>query len=703
MATPVQLSDGQTVWYDATGGGWYDAYGNEVTPNAEMRQYGETLNRQLTSYRNQPITGGQTNPSYGADRPSYTLDPITGWPTYETTPARSGYDDYYRNNPGESYVWNPNTGQYELSGQQSEPTPIDIPPVESNPATVVDPTTGQVLPNYQFSTRTPDTDFSNANPTEQAEQNRMAARAWGQAMDQGLLDYSNWQEALEGGLLDQLMYGPGGYGNILTGSGGFTDAETQNLLQEWMLRGAMASPDELNDLGFTEDEQAAIIGDAYHAQDLFAGQAPWLEGLTNEAAARQIQAISGLAPGLQQSVATAERARMDPTYYPYADKALTDLNESLYSFTDPSFLSMRSGYAADQDAITGDVQNRARGYLGDQLGLSGEFLGDFAFTDQDMQNIRDQAAFRVQQGRQAQIDELQRQAAASGNVNPLALEAAKDRLGYTGMQEANRAQLDAEIAAKQLQLNTALAREQERLGSEQYRSNLGIGTEMNLSQQELDELYRQEQMRLAAEQEMSRLGIGASQGLADTRLQQLNTGEAMRQAAERDIANRQADAAAQQAQTQLAAEQAIADQMWRMGQYNVGQSTDLARYGEAESARRHSDLAQMQNTQDQARLATRYGQALDTSTALSNRYGGVYGQKKKEEEEGRGFLTGMHGRAQEAGSRARGQRLQAGATQFGAINQPTMGLLGQPTTFDRIMQGITGGLSALFGTAGVRG
>lgn len=258
------------------------------------------------------------------------------------------------------------------------------------------------------------TRFTTAEPLQMAEQNRMRAAEWFDSTDRELRDALQRYAGMEEGYQDWLLYGPGGYREILGGRGGFSPDEARDILQYDYVRGALAGDDEL----------ARMLGDPYLPVRKAGEEVNYYNQLVNAASALQMGALDPL------------RARLEAA-------------------VDPA-----------------------------KLGLSREFLERYDVTPRDLQDIVDAAGQSVGLRTQAERDELRRALAAQGQTSPLAEQAALNRLKVRGDIDAADAMTRARIEARRLGLDTALGREQMRLGAERDISGRlrDIGSEIGQSE-----------------------------------------------------------------------------------------------------------------------------------------------------------------------------------------------------------------------------
>lgn len=585
---------------------------NAVLAKAKSASLAKT--KQQLPYRTSS-TRSATRPSRGGTRPAPPVDqrPAPGEP--DPPPLRGDSGPPARP-PGRSYDPPVITPPQEV-----------LPPLpQSGTGTV--PTTDQwqrpPLPDYNdypFSTghgtATPmpsasQLGFQTAEPLQMAEQNRIANRAWWEKLDQDVAnsqnryqDYENYfrNRALEGGWA-------GGYGDILSGRGGYAPQEQQDIIQGGMLESGLATPDQLRGIYLSPQEQASIAGSPFAARDLAAGQMQYLGDVSAGGEQRQREAADYMGRLYEDAtVGMAGQLGVNEAYLPAQTQNIANTATGYSEIVDPRY-----------------------------LGVSDEFWGRYDVTPRDQQNLKDAAARREMIGSQAQNDALERRAAAQGNTSPLAIAAAQNRARLYGRQNAADAALNADIAAKQLGLNTAMSREGVRVGAERDIANRGTGALQHLS------------------------GM-----TADT----LRDYENMRQNAARDVSNRMIQRAADEGRTRTALEGDIARNAVDVGKYQTGTMIGLTADAEQEAARRSADLAQNRQTTGQYGIGTAFAQRFPASQALSDRYRGVYDTRKGEEREGRGFLTGQQGAAQEGAIATRQQGIGAAGTAMGGIGDAT--------------------------------
>lgn len=161
-----------------------------------------------------------------------------------------------RTGPGPDYPTNPSPGGTTPPGGGPGGT------VPTNPSWL-DPsfyTPYNSAPASQIGPNPPGFNFTTAEPPQMAEQDRIRAAIFGNAMDQDLRNQVNLQGRQAGKFQNWLVQGPGGYGDILQGKGGFSAPQQANITQEGLIKGGMATPGQLNEYQLTPNELAAMKG-----------------------------------------------------------------------------------------------------------------------------------------------------------------------------------------------------------------------------------------------------------------------------------------------------------------------------------------------------------------------------------------------------------------------------------------------------------
>jgi hypothetical protein len=219
-----------------------------------------------------------------------------------------------------------------------------------------------------------------------------------------------------------------------------------------------------------------------------------------------------------------------------------------------------TGGTAIGDALKGMGTGLSNAINPAQLGLSSQFTTNYNWTPEDSQNIINAAGRNVGQQTAAIQDQMQRQAAASGQNAPLALSAALARQRQTGDVAASDAMTNAAIQAKQMGLNVQQTLEQMRLASAQ-----------DISSRQMQEATTMGQSDIAAQENLT---AGRAAGALQTGLQQMNEQNTI--AGQESQLTQQGEMAAQQRAQAMAQNRQQINQANQAAQFSRGSYIDQA-------------------------------------------------------------------------------------------------------------------------------
>ena len=422
------------------------------------------------------------------------------------------------------------------------------------------------------------------------------------------------------------------YDPIFRGQGGFAPNEASNILQENRILNSMATPEDLSAFDMAEWERDMVLGNPWAPVDEAKGA---LAGVRSDVdtAAERVRGVTDAYGNRVEGAIDPTRLRMSDTYNPEMQSYIDDAAESYSQVIDPRL-----------------------------LGLSDEFLNDYNWTERDTQDLMDKAATSVANRGAANRDYIERAAAQSGNYSPEALAA-----GFA------RGRVDEDTAAAKAILDARMA---------------GRG-------RALDVTGERERMRLDTERDYTGRMTDAVRDVTGLRLNQGQAAEQMRLDAERGLSDRQVSGYGNVANMAMQGELNIGNAYRDLGQYGTGVIYDATRYGDTAMRQGGQQAYQNRLNAGQARISTRFGQAMDASNALSNRYGTVYGQKKAEEAEGRGYLTGQQNAASGNAQAIRGQRIGAAGTGLQGIGEGTQAALASKYIPSALEKGVGLALGAI--------
>lgn len=265
--------------------------------------------------------------------------------------------------------------------------------------------------------------------------------------------------------------------------------------------------------------------------------------------------------------------------------------------------------------VRGDIQSSIDP---GRLRLSEGFAENYPLSDEEIQQMAELSGRAASMKYQSAYDDIERRARASGMTSPLALGTLGSRLNREGAIEASDALTRAKLGGLGLQRDQMAQAEQMRLDAERGLTDRRLGSYM----------------------QYGNLAGGLYEGNAGRRL----SGE-LGYLGQR-----------------TGAEQYLGGLKAGTGEYLTDTGMGAQRYSEAERSRRAGDLAYNRQGTNQYLTGERY-----------NRNRDIYGQRRADEQEGRGYLTGQQ--QYQGGQYQRGADRELQAYQAATRNQG--GFLGQ--------------------------
>lgn len=294
---------------------------------------------------------------------------------------------------------------------------------------------------------------------------------------------------------------------------------------------------------------------------------------------------------------------------------------------------------------------------------------------------------------QAAVGDLERSALAAGS-SPQGVAAYRARMNLQSGAQAADAMTQARIAAQQTRAQEALLSEQQRLGGQQYLTGTQVGAEENLGGQDVASQLQQGQMASSAEQSMGKEALDSQNTLGAQALAQQNAEEANRQAAQQYLTGAKLQAATTGGEAQIQNAQLGTQQGQQQRQFNATTGTNIATTQEQAAAQRAAQLAQnRQNTQ-----IGNEGQSSSQATTAGN-------ARLGQQNTGLGLQSGNATQASQNQQAALQRQQQGYATQTAGTNQAAnIGLAASqtPSTLDKVVGGIAGGISAVTSIPGVK-
>jgi hypothetical protein len=324
----------------------------------------------------------------------------------------------------------------------------------------------------------------------------------------------------------------------------------------------------------------------------------------------------------------------------------------------------------------------------DRLGLSKNFATDYAFTDTDVQNMKDIAAQATAGQYRKMGDQARLRAAAQGNTSPAAMAAIEANLGAQGAAEAGDAATRAAMAANQERARRVQDIEGMRLGTERDISgrqtanagNLYEGRtrgSQNLANMEMQGIESATGNRMATARDLAKYGYEAADSTGRARMDAAKTGGIYGYNAEQGGADLGYKAASDSG-----------DYDYRASDQGNRAVMDATRYGS--DIRLANTRGNQATGQDLATGADAAGVARNTRIADTRRAG---------EADYRGYLTDAQKSAQAGGQATQGQRIQSSGTQGGLVNDATATGMRGAIERDKRPSGLSQGVAMATGAA----
>ncbi len=420
-------------------------------------------------------------------------------------------------------------------------------------------------------------------------------------------------------MLQSMNYGSGGIFNNMTdawgmsrgGPGGYSQQQMADILglnEDGGLNGVNPMSQEYADyLQLTPDERAAMIGNPNAVRDI--------------AGANVAQLGMNVARGNQGVQDAAAKGGQD----------------IMGAIGDRSKLGLSDSYTGAVGGALGDETSRLDTATGNpDLALSDEFKQNYQFGPKDVQDIQTAAGTTVGNRYRSAIDDMYRNAAASGTTSPLALAAARDRLERDSASSAGEAMTDARIKARN-----------EQLGVEQTREQLRLGTTQDISSREMQ----------------------AAEALAGSRLGAATSGEQMRMAGATTGLGLGLTAAEQAAALRQNAAQFGANQLTSSTEFGTNANMQAGEYADQAGATRAGQVATNRQNTGFNTQGTQYQQGMGVNQAKSNRYQSVYGQQQQNQQAYRQWLASLYGQTQSGIQSTMGQQSNTLGQKFGVMQK----------------------------------
>jgi hypothetical protein len=450
------------------------------------------------------------------------------------------------------------------------------------------------------------------------------------------------------------------YEDMAQGRGGYNADEASGIVRPGELQGYMTTDDQFGSNYLTPEEQAGMKGDTGSYTDYFDPDA--MQQQQDVSAGRQRQAVNDLQQGLNSAV-NPDRLRQSDAYRQDSENQL-NANKGEFG------------------TVAGAMANNVRGAIDPSaVTTSDSFLKDYNMSPEEQQNIVTSAGISAGAKDAAAVGDLERRAAAAG-ASPMGVGAYRSRMARQQAGDAGDAMTKARVAASEAAAGRKLQGEDLRTRGGQYLTNVRTGTELQMGED----------------------ALRGTQQLGEQALQQRNTVEGNRQGAEQFTTDAQMKAAATGGQAAIGNEANINSQGRQQSQYNATTGTGIAQAKDQANAYRSGQIANNRQAVNTGNQATRFGQGTTVSNTDSARAKTVADQRIAQQDKGLGYYQNQQQQANQNQQNSYGRQNSLYATQAGSGNQATNSAIAAsqvPSTFDKVVGGLAGGLSAVGGGTGI--
>ena len=488
------------------------------------------------------------------------------------------------------------------------------------------------------------------DPGGMSLQDRQMAYSEGGAIAGSLQNRAN-QSALDEGYFQQKAIDQ--YSPILSGEGGY-DPETAARIQNQANLDALEyTPEQAAELQLSGDEREAMLGDPEKARAYY-----------DPETTDQIENDAG-------TYVRAERDTGNDNIQAMTGEVANDQRGAI----DPTALTMDKGVAAGVNRTVGTAGTNVRDAI-DYNNLNADTTG-MRMTDAQRQAIVDKSQRQVGNQYRAAQQDLQMRAAASGNASPLAVAAARARLDQQSAVDSADARANAEVGADAAQRQTLMDAEALRMQGANNYAGLRSNAELSLADLGVNSALNTEKTRLGAQQSLTGYLTDAEKNIAAQRLAAENNKQQMGVSTELELAARKQAANQANQNTGIALQQQI-------------DAAGTQRAGTVATNRQNAtQFAQTQKANQGFGVADR---TTANATTVAN-------QKKAEEAEGRGFLTGQQSQASNNVNTANSQRIENYGTMMGAANTASRNNQNYQTQKDAsgwgsVLKGVVGGVAS---------
>ncbi len=283
-------------------------------------------------------------------------------------------------------------------------------------------------------------------------------------------------------------------------------------------------------------------------------------------------------------------------------------------------LGLNSGYSGSISNIEGVTGNKVQNAVSNPgLDMSSQYGKQAGMTDQEVADTAAMGGQAEGARNRAAIQDLERQAAASGNSSPMAVAAMRSQFEDQNAVAGADATVNAQLAARNQQRQAATGVEGTRLGAEQYKTGAQMSGAEAMGNLAANAETQREQMRMAGAQDISnrRLGVASQMGQMGQQNAMYGTNQNLQN--EADWANR-----GQQA-----------------GMFNQNLGYGASANAENQQAGRAASIAGNRQNTNQTNQGNQFNRGYQVNSTLSGLNQNIANARRQGQQEARGYYTGQ--------------------------------------------------------------
>lgn len=294
-------------------------------------------------------------------------------------------------------------------------------------------------------------------------------------------------------------------------------------------------------------------------------------------------------------------------------------NDRLNSAITPD-LGMSDGYSGSISNIENVTDDRMQGAVNNKgLDMSGEYGRQAGMSDQEVEDTAAMGGQAVGARSRAAIQDLERQAAASGNSSPLAVAAMRAQFEDQNAVNSADAAVNARLGARAQQRDAATGVEGTRLGAERYKTGAQLDAASRMGDLATNAETNRERMRMQGAQDISSRRLGAA-----SQLGQMGERSAM-----------------YETDANLGAERDWASRGQQANEFNQQMGYGAARTAEQQQSDRAAGLAENRQGVNMANQGNQFNRGYQVNATLANTNKGIADARRQGQAETRNYYTGQ--------------------------------------------------------------